>query len=270
MFRVSRALAASFSPAAATAGEGSPPAPAPSSSLGDAAARSARSSFLVSADMAHALHPNYSDRHEPDHKPLFGKGLVIKHNANQRYATDALSAALFREVGARSAAFGPIPSQEFCVRSDMGCGSTIGPILSSGLGVRTVDVGAPQLSMHSIREMCAVEDVSFLKTFFFFFSGFFSFFDFGLFLLFVLFAQPNKNFKTLSLSLIPRSATPTPTSAPSSRTSRPWQRPSTRTRSTLPGRRASWTRSRASSASRKKERVFFPHFYFNKFFFFLQ
>ena len=177
MFRVSRALAASFSPAAATAGEGSPPAPAPSSSLGDAAARSARSSFLVSADMAHALHPNYSDRHEPDHKPLFGKGLVIKHNANQRYATDALSAALFREVGARSAAFGPIPSQEFCVRSDMGCGSTIGPILSSGLGVRTVDVGAPQLSMHSIREMCAVEDVSFLKTGGFIFSGFF--FGFG-------------------------------------------------------------------------------------------
>jgi len=155
MFRVSRALAASF---LMNDSEGSNS----SSSLGDAAARSAQSSFLVSADMAHALHPNYADRHEPDHKPLFGKGLVIKHNANQRYATDALSAALFREVGTRrsSAKGGPIPSQEFCVRSDMACGSTIGPILASGLGVRTVDVGAPQLSMHSIREMCAVEDVS--------------------------------------------------------------------------------------------------------------
>ena len=71
------------------------------------------------------------------------------------YATDGLSAALFREVGAARG----VPSQEFCVRSDMACGSTIGPILASGLGVRTVDVGAPQLSMHSIREMCAVADV---------------------------------------------------------------------------------------------------------------
>ena len=156
MFRVSRALAASFS---ASSASGSP-SPSPfSSSLGDAAARSAQASFLVSADMAHALHPNYADRHEPDHKPTFGKGLVIKHNANQRYATDALSAALFREVGSRAKPTA-IPSQEFCVRSDMACGSTIGPILASGLGVRTVDVGAPQLSMHSIREMCAVEDVS--------------------------------------------------------------------------------------------------------------
>ena len=165
MFRVSRALAASFSGSSSSAAAASP---APSHSLGDAAARSAQASFLVSADMAHALHPNYADRHEPDHKPAFGRGLVIKHNANQRYATDALSAALFREVGSRRAAAlgGPVPSQEFCVRSDMACGSTIGPILASGLGVRTVDVGAPQLSMHSIREMCAVEDVSFYFLFF--------------------------------------------------------------------------------------------------------
>ena len=168
MFRVSRALAASFVEASSSNSS--------SPSLGDAAARSAQSSFLVSADMAHALHPNYADRHEPDHRPAFGKGLVIKHNANQRYATDALSAALFREVGSRRPRDrgGPVPSQEFCVRSDMACGSTIGPILASGLGVRTVDVGAPQLSMHSIREMCAVEDVSsllvlfFLSVFFFF------------------------------------------------------------------------------------------------------
>lgn len=120
-----------------------------------AVVRALQASFLVSADMAHALHPNYADRHDADHRPRFGGGLVIKHNANQRYATDAVSAALFREVGAARG----VPCQEFCVKSDMACGSTIGPILASGLGVRTVDVGAPQLSMHSIREMCAVADV---------------------------------------------------------------------------------------------------------------
>lgn len=221
MFRVSRALAASFS----SEGSGS------SNSLGDAAARSAQASFLVSADMAHALHPNYSDRHEPDHRPIFGKGLVIKHNANQRYATDALSAALFREVGARcrSFSFGDgsgsgsaakangIPSQEFCVRSDMACGSTIGPILSSGLGVRTVDVGAPQLSMHSIREMCAVEDVSFSVFFRVFFVSSVTFFD--------LFFSTSTFFpENLENKYENRSATPTPTSEPSSRTSRPWRR----------------------------------------------
>ena len=128
---------------------------APSPDADAAVVRSLQSSFLVSADMAHALHPNYADRHDPDHRPRFGGGLVIKHNANQRYATDAVSASLFREVATRRS----IPCQEFCVKSDMACGSTIGPILASGLGVRTVDVGAPQLSMHSIREMCGVADV---------------------------------------------------------------------------------------------------------------
>lgn len=117
--------------------------------------RSLRRSFLVSADMAHALHPNFPERHEEHHAPKLQEGLVVKHNANQRYATDVVSAYLFKEV----ARLQGIPTQSFVVRNDMGCGSTIGPILASGVGLRTVDVGMPQLSMHSIREMCGVQDI---------------------------------------------------------------------------------------------------------------
>lgn len=117
--------------------------------------RSLRRSFLVSADMAHALHPNYLDKHEGSHAPKLHSGLVVKHNANQRYATNAVTATLFRECAAQSG----IPTQDFVVRNDMGCGSTIGPILSANLGIRTVDVGVPQLSMHSVRELCGTEDI---------------------------------------------------------------------------------------------------------------
>ena len=117
--------------------------------------RTRRASFCVSSDMAHALHPNYADRHEPAHAPKMHGGLVIKHNANQRYATDAVTAFMFRELGERAG----VPVQEFVVRSDTGCGSTIGPIFSTRTGIRTVDAGAAQLSMHSIREVCGADDI---------------------------------------------------------------------------------------------------------------
>jgi aspartyl aminopeptidase len=117
--------------------------------------RALSQSRLISADMAHAVHPNYSDRHEPGHRPVIGKGPVIKVNQNQAYASDAETAG---EFAALCRAEGVEP-QHFVTRSDLGCGSTIGPISAARLGVRTVDVGNPMLSMHSCREMAGTADV---------------------------------------------------------------------------------------------------------------
>jgi aspartyl aminopeptidase len=117
--------------------------------------RAVARSFLSSADMAHAVHPNYTDRHEPKHQPMLGGGPVVKINVNQAYATDGESWASF-ERWAREA---DVSTQRFVVRSDLACGSTIGPITAAELGIRTVDAGNPMLSMHSCREVAAAADV---------------------------------------------------------------------------------------------------------------
>lgn len=121
----------------------------------DALARVLRRSMLFSADMAHGFHPNYSEKHQVQHRPMLNEGIVIKSNGNQRYATHALTAAFVRAVAAK----GGIPVQDFVVRNDSPCGTTIGPILSSGLGIRAVDIGCAQWAMHSIRETCGTADL---------------------------------------------------------------------------------------------------------------
>ena len=115
------------------------------------------SSFLVSADQAHSVNSNYAGKYEPDHKPEMNKGTVIKINANARYATNSPGIVLLEEVARRT----KVPLQLFVVRNDSSCGSTIGPMLAAALGVRTLDLGNPQLSMHSIRETGGVYDVDY-------------------------------------------------------------------------------------------------------------
>lgn len=119
--------------------------------------RSIQNSFCFSVDQAHAVHPNYASKHEKNHGPKMNGGMVIKRNANQRYATNGITGLIVREL-ARKAGLPPV--QEFVVRNDCGCGSTIGPIISSSTGVRAIDLGCPQLSMHSIRETMGVKDLT--------------------------------------------------------------------------------------------------------------
>ena len=119
--------------------------------------QSLSSSFLISADMAHSVHPNYPAKYESEHRPEMNKGTVIKINANARYATNSPGIVLLQEVAQRQ----NVPLQLFVVRNDSSCGSTIGPMLSAAMGVRTLDLGNPQLSMHSIRETGGVYDVEY-------------------------------------------------------------------------------------------------------------
>lgn len=116
-------------------------------------------SYCASSDMAHGTHPNYSERHEPNHLIQLGGGPVIKTNVNQRYATDARSAQVF--AAACEAAGTPV--QWYAHRADIPCGSTIGPITAGRLGISVVDVGAPMLAMHSARELMAVADADLLR-----------------------------------------------------------------------------------------------------------
>jgi len=128
--------------------------------VGDAESmsRSMASSLMISVDNAHAVHPNFADKHEPNHGPIINEGPVIKVNANQRYASNSETSALFKQWCEQA----DVPVQSFVVRSDMGCGSTIGPITANQLGVRTVDVGVPTFAMHSIRELAGSKDAFYL------------------------------------------------------------------------------------------------------------
>jgi len=111
-------------------------------------------SMMISADNAHGIHPNYADRHDENHGPLLNRGPVIKINANQRYASNSETSGLFRILAAQE----EVPVQSFVVRTDMACGSTIGPITAGGTGIRTLDIGVPTFAMHSVRELAGTQD----------------------------------------------------------------------------------------------------------------
>ena len=115
-------------------------------------------SLMISADNAHAVHPNFTDKHDANHLPVLNGGPVIKFNANQRYATSSETAALFRNLCIETG----VPIQTIAMRNDMACGSTIGPISAAELGIPVVDIGIPQWAMHSIREMCGDKDAFYL------------------------------------------------------------------------------------------------------------
>ncbi len=124
--------------------------------------RSLYSSFIISADLAHAVHPNVSEKHDPTNRPVMGKGPVIKINANQAYTSDSQSTAVYKSICKEAG----VNCQEFVNRSDVRGGSTIGPISSTHIDIPSVDVGSPILAMHSIRELGCVEDhMDIYKTF---------------------------------------------------------------------------------------------------------
>jgi aspartyl aminopeptidase len=128
--------------------------PSGDSTSTDAWPRAAARSFFVSIDMAHGVHPNYPDKHDKQHRPVLGKGPVVKVNQNQSYATDGVAQGAFVDACRVEG----VEPQVFSARNDMPCGSTIGPITAARLGVRTIDVGSPMLAMHSCRETAACSD----------------------------------------------------------------------------------------------------------------
>lgn len=121
-------------------------------------ARAIRNSFMVSADNAHSVHPNHMDKADPTNRPHMNAGIVIKYSANQKYTTDAVSGAIFRKI-CRAA---DVPYQTFANRSDMPGGSTLGNISSSQIAVNSVDIGLPQLAMHSPYETAGAKDTAYL------------------------------------------------------------------------------------------------------------
>ena len=126
--------------------------------VGESLTRMINRSMLISADNAHAVHPNYADKHDANHGPIMNQGPVIKTNANQRYASNSETAAIFRHLCQQA----DVPVQAFVVRTDMGCGSTVGPITATEIGVKTLDVGVPTFAMHSIRELAGYWDAYYL------------------------------------------------------------------------------------------------------------
>ncbi|MFH2131474.1 MAG: M18 family aminopeptidase [bacterium] len=120
--------------------------------------RSMSQSLLVSVDNAHGVHPNYPQRFDQNNGPILNKGPALKINANQRYATNAETSSMFRRICHAA----KVPVQEFINRSDLNCGTTIGPITSTNLGIKTIDIGVPTFAMHSIRETCGCQDIEFL------------------------------------------------------------------------------------------------------------
>ncbi len=121
-------------------------------------ARTMAYSQMISVDNAHAVHPNFADKHDANHGPIINEGPVIKINANQRYASNSETSAIFKHLCSKVG----VPVQSFIIRSDMACGSTIGPVTATELGVRTVDVGVPTFAMHSIRELAGSLDAFYL------------------------------------------------------------------------------------------------------------